>query len=78
MKGKHAWATKVIDMAVCRFRSCPRCHGDMFLERERDGWHLQCLQCSYEHELNMTYCPKKQPGQSEKESTVAAISPRNG
>jgi len=51
MDGDLIRVTKVIDMAMWTFGACPRCHGDMFLEREHDEWYLQCLQCSYQHEL---------------------------
>jgi len=51
MYGDLIRATKVIDMTVWKFGACPRCHGDMFLERERGEWYLQCLQCSYQREL---------------------------
>ena len=26
-------------------KSCPKCHGDMFLERDTYGPYQQCLQC---------------------------------
>ncbi|OGZ23862.1 MAG: hypothetical protein A3A08_01745 [Candidatus Nealsonbacteria bacterium RIFCSPLOWO2_01_FULL_41_9] len=32
-------------------RSCPRCGGDLFIDRSLDGWYEQCLQCSYTQEL---------------------------
>jgi hypothetical protein len=30
-----------------RLRSCPRCGGDMFIDRDWYGWYEKCLQCSY-------------------------------
>ena len=38
-------------MANWKFKGCPRCQGDIFIDRDLDGWHEQCLQCSYRHEL---------------------------
>ena len=40
-------------MVVARWKvkSCPRCNGDMFVERDFDSWYEQCLQCSYRVEL---------------------------
>ncbi|MFC2020621.1 hypothetical protein ACFLU1_02340 [Chloroflexota bacterium] len=38
-------------MARWKVRSCPRCGGDMFLDRDLDFWYEQCLQCSYRVEL---------------------------
>ena len=31
-------------------KSCPRCHGDLFLGRDHYGWYVSCLQCG--HHLN--------------------------
>lgn len=30
-----------------RFKACPRCGGDNFIDRDRDGWYEQCLQCGH-------------------------------
>jgi hypothetical protein len=38
-------------MVKWRVRSCPRCSGDLFLDRDLDFWYQQCLQCSYRVEL---------------------------
>jgi DNA-directed RNA polymerase subunit RPC12/RpoP len=32
-------------------KSCARCGGDLFIDRDIDGWFVQCLQCSYRKEL---------------------------
>ena len=34
-----------------KLKTCPRCQGDLFLDRGTDGWHEQCLQCGYRREL---------------------------
>jgi len=34
---------------MVRFKACPRCHGDLILERELDGTHWSCLQCGGEY-----------------------------
>ena len=34
-----------------RVKCCPRCGGDLFIDRDFDGWHEQCLQCAYHNEL---------------------------
>jgi hypothetical protein len=34
-----------------RLKSCPRCSGDMYIGKEHSGWYEQCLQCSYQREL---------------------------
>lgn len=38
-------------MTRWKIKSCPRCGGDMFLDRDLDSWYEQCLQCSYRVEL---------------------------
>lgn len=34
-------------MVLWKLKKCPRCHGDLFLDRDTDGWFEQCLQCGY-------------------------------
>jgi len=38
-------------MVRWKVKSCPRCNGDMFVDRDLDNWYEQCLQCSYRTEL---------------------------
>lgn len=38
-------------MVMWRLKKCPRCKGDMFIDRDLYGWYEQCLQCSYRSEL---------------------------
>jgi hypothetical protein len=38
-------------MAKWELKKCPRCGGDMFIERDLYGWYEKCLQCSYYCEL---------------------------
>jgi hypothetical protein len=35
-----------------KLRSCPRCGGDVFIDRDLYGWYEKCLQCGYCCELN--------------------------
>ncbi|MFC1985655.1 hypothetical protein ACFLWC_01515 [Chloroflexota bacterium] len=48
-------------MVMWKFKSCPRCGGDIFITTDLDGWYEQCLQCSYRHELKRLDEFKKQP-----------------
>ena len=34
-----------------KFKACPRCGGDVFIDSDEDGWYEQCLQCSYHTDL---------------------------
>ena len=38
-------------MVKWRLKACERCSGDVFIDRDMDGWFEQCLQCSYRKEL---------------------------
>ena len=38
-------------MVRWKSKSCPRCGGDIFVDRDLDNWYEQCLQCSYRTEL---------------------------
>jgi ribosomal protein S27AE len=41
----------VVEMLNWLLKSCPRCGGDVYIDRDADGWFEQCLQCSYRKEL---------------------------
>lgn len=30
---------------------CPKCGGNVYLDRDHYGWHEECLQCGYAHDL---------------------------
>ncbi len=36
---------------MMRLKGCPKCKGDMALERDVFGWYEQCLQCGYIREI---------------------------
>ncbi len=38
-------------MSRWKSKACPRCGGDMFVDRDLDSWYEQCLQCSCRMEL---------------------------
>jgi ssDNA-binding Zn-finger/Zn-ribbon topoisomerase 1 len=35
------------DGAMLKFKSCPKCRGDILLDRDEWGWYEQCIQCGY-------------------------------
>ena len=43
---------EVVNMAVWKLKSCPRCNGDLFIQRETDGWYEECLLCGYQHDVS--------------------------
>ena len=40
-------------------RRCPKCGGNMYIDRDVHGWYEQCLQCSFIHDLETVYERKK-------------------
>jgi ribosomal protein S27AE len=44
-----------------RFKSCPKCGGDVFIDRDMNGWYEQCLQCGYIHDMETIVEVKEQP-----------------
>ena len=38
---------------------CPRCGGNLYLDRDHMGWYEQCLQCAYMKDLAVVYQNKK-------------------
>ena len=31
-----------------RLKGCPKCRGDLYVDKDHDGWFEECLQCGYE------------------------------
>ena len=49
-------------MVSWKLRNCPRCQGDLFLDKDNDGWYEQCLQCGYRRAMKPIAEPlRKQP-----------------
>ena len=36
-------------------KDCPRCKGNVYLEKDTYGWYEQCLQCGYSRDLDTLY-----------------------
>ncbi len=34
---------------------CPKCGGNLYLDRDYNGWYEQCLQCAYIKDLGVMY-----------------------
>ncbi len=45
---------------MLRFKSCPRCRGDVLIERDQYGWYEYCIQCGYQRDLKWIH---KEQGQ---------------
>ncbi len=61
-------------MAMWKLKSCPRCGGDMFIDRDIYGWYEKCLQCSCQHDLKELAEFKKQEVREEIGPTKASKS----
>ena len=58
-------------MANWKLKSCPHCGGDLFIDRDHNGWDEQCLQGGYMGELRDIIEFKKQLAEREKEPVHA-------
>ena len=45
---------------MLRFKSCPRCKGDMISDSDRYGLYEQCLQCGYLRDFEIAL-PRLEP-----------------
>jgi DNA-directed RNA polymerase subunit M/transcription elongation factor TFIIS len=34
---------------------CPKCGGNLYLDKDYNGWYEQCLQCGYMKDLAVVY-----------------------
>ena len=48
-------------MVMWKLKNCPRCGGDLFIDRDIDTWYVQCLQCSHRRELESLDELEQQP-----------------
>lgn len=51
---------------MLRLKSCPRCNGDVIVDRDIHGWYEQCLQCGYERDLPGIVQPVTQASKTHK------------
>jgi hypothetical protein len=54
-------------VATWKFKSCPRCGGDLFVYGDMDGWYEECLQCAYERQLKSPEPTKALDARKERE-----------
>jgi DNA-directed RNA polymerase subunit M/transcription elongation factor TFIIS len=48
-----------------KFKSCPKCAGDLFVDGDRNGWYVECLQCGYLSDLDSMLKVKNEPVKKE-------------
>lgn len=59
-------------MRNTRRKSCPRCFGNIFLERAMDGWDVVCLNCGFRRE----YAIHQTAGQKQKTNFKESVATR--
>lgn len=52
---------------MLRFKSCPKCKGDVVVDRDYYGWYEQCLQCGYLCDLKNSVEVRQQQTETVKE-----------
>ena len=63
-----------LEIEVVILKACPRCHGDVHKQRDKDGLYTACLQCGYvEHvaETRRKYNPvmgRQKPGRPQRDA----------
>ncbi|MFA5309678.1 MAG: hypothetical protein WC370_09385 [Dehalococcoidales bacterium] len=53
---------------------CPKCGGNLYLEKDYNGWYEQCLQCGHIKDLAVVYQHRKvtrQVAQPDTEDTAS-------
>jgi len=38
---------------------CPKCGGNLYMDRDYNGWYEQCLQCAYMKDLAVVFQDKE-------------------
>ena len=41
-------------------RRCPKCGGNLYIDKDYHGWYEECLQCAYMNDLEAVYESKVQ------------------
>ena len=72
MRGKIAAVCGKGAMEMWRLKSCPRCKGDIFLDKDIDGWYERCLQCGYNQDLETIVEVREQPSVRKRKLSAAA------
>jgi len=56
-----------------KFKSCPKCAGDLFVDSDMNGWYVECLQCGYLSDLDSMLKDRTEP--VNKEGKLARAGP---
>ncbi len=61
------------DAEMWRFRGCPKCGGDLFVDYDINGWYEECLQCGYLHDLRTVLEVKGQKAETSERKPELAL-----
>ena len=53
-----------------KFKSCPRCKGDLYVDRDSYSWYQGCIQCGYLKDLPNLALSCKQPEKEQQEQAL--------
>jgi hypothetical protein len=45
-------------------RRCPKCGGNLYMEKDYYGWYEECLQCAFVQDMRKIYENKNAPAAS--------------
>ena len=60
-------------LGILKLKGCPRCKGDIVLERDHWGWYEQCIQCGYLRDLENPVAVSEQSSEAEKKRGVSIL-----
>ena len=46
-------------MSTWKLGGCNKCGGSLFIDRDKDGWYEECLNCGYQRQLTTVVRERK-------------------
>ncbi len=62
---------QMVHTVTWKLRSCPRCGGDIYIDRDWHVWYEQCLQCGYLNDMPDEVKVHQQSGDNEKNEWIS-------
>jgi DNA-directed RNA polymerase subunit M/transcription elongation factor TFIIS len=56
-----------------RFKGCPKCGGDLFVDYDLNGWYEECLQCGYLRDLKTIFEVKAQKAEKSEQKSELVL-----
>ena len=62
------------DAAMWRFKGCPKCRGDVYLDKDGNGWFEECLQCGHVQYMEpLSFVDKQSYGRRNGEAVAVGV-----